>query len=158
MFSVELQDPLSYHILVPVLAALLMIVALAVCLVIFLRFRPIRAPKERKIEIVRPAPATLEEIRRRYLQELMMLRTQAAGGAIERRQAYQRLSKLIRGFVQETTGIEVQNYSLSEIRKLGIVPLTDLMSEYYEPEFALRSAANLIQSLDRTQGVVQAWR
>ena len=76
---------------------------------------------------------------------------------VERRSAYQELSGLIRDFTHDVTGIKVQNYSLREIRRLGMPQLTALVQEYYEPEFARQSMADLRGSLFRTRKAIEQW-
>lgn len=71
--------------------------------------------------------------------------------------AYQNLSKVIRNFVFEATHIKVQNYTLDDIRKLNMPILYELISEYYNPEFANISNGNFIYSIEKARGVVERW-
>ena len=73
------------------------------------------------------------------------------------RGGYQDLSGLIRDFVHDATGIKVQNYSLREIQKVGIPGLTALVQEYYEPEFARQSMADIRASMFRTRKAIELW-
>jgi hypothetical protein len=79
---------------------------------------------------------------------------------ITKRDGYQRLSIIIRGFVQETTGINVENYTLYEIKGLGIEKLNKLIEEYYVPEFAEDNRAtkmSLEASCNSAMGVIKTW-
>ena len=50
-----------------------------------------------------------------------------------------------------------EDYSLSEIRTLNMPALTQLVAEYYEPEFAEYSMANIKQSIFKTRRVIETW-
>ena len=86
--------------------------------------------------IQRPPAAAAAGIRQRYLQELYSLETRFREGQINVRQTYQDLSRMIREFVFEMTGIRAGQCTLSDIRRLHMPALTRLMQEYYVPEFA----------------------
>ena len=64
----------------------------------------------------------------------------------------------IRMFVYEVTGIKVQKYTLTEIRRVNIPQLTNLVREYYEPEFAREARADVKTSLYRTRMLIESWR
>lgn len=156
-FTVELQDALSFSLLQPVLAALLLGGAVFAVVYTFRKYRKIVPPKPAAVKVTRPAGARVEEIRKQYLERIHKLRSHVAGGSVPFRTGYQELSKIIRMFVHEMTGIEVHNYAFSEIEMVGIPQLTALVKEYYEPEFAERSEADIMASMDRTEGVIRAW-
>ena len=86
-----------------------------------------------------------------------MLESELDGGMITSRKAYQELSMTIRLFVYELTGVEVQSYTLKEIKKLNIPVLYELIKEYYDPEFSKLSKGNIKLSIDKTRGVIQRW-
>ena len=67
-------------------------------------------------------------------------------GKLSDRHAYQQLSKVIRHFVFDVTGIKVQNYTLSEIKGLNIPMLYYLIDECYEPEFSKQSGGNIVET------------
>ena len=77
---------------------------------------------------------------------------------ITERVAFQRLSSLIRNFIHETTNIKVQNYTLKEIKLVNMPVLYELVSEYYDPEFAVASDGNFIKSYNKTRMVIERWR
>ena len=104
-----------------------------------------------------PKPEQLIVIKRRYVEKLIKLANKISAGKISERKAYQSLSILLRSFVYEATKIRVQDYTLTEISRLGMPRLTSLVSEYYEPEFARHSMADISASLGRTKGVIEAW-
>ena len=73
------------------------------------------------------------------------------------RAGYQELSIIIRTFVNEVTGIEVQNYALKEIKKLEMPLLYELIKEYYAPEFSENSLGDIENSINKTRKVIEKW-
>jgi len=96
-------------------------------------------------------------LKRKYMKELAKLEDDVRGGRLTIREAYQRLSLIIRLFVFEVTGIRVQEYTLSEIEKLNYKPLTALVSEYYVPEFAREADSDIMSAIYKTRGVIDKW-
>ena len=62
------------------------------------------------------------------------------------------ISVLIRLFVYELTGLEVQSCTLKDIKKLNIPVLYELIKEYYDPEFSKISKGNI-----KTKEVISRW-
>ena len=155
--SVELQGPFSYLIIWVILA--LLFIAATVFFQVFLRKKlGDSIKKEKQIRIKKIAETTLEGLKRKYIGELTCIEMDLRNQNITVRQAYQKMSLCIRMFVFDVTGIKVQRYSLSEIRRVNIPQLTQLVREYYEPEFALESRMDVMSSLGRTRGVIESWR
>ena len=154
--TVELQAPMAFQHIWAWLAAILIISA--VFLQIFFRIRRARAGQvPQKIRIKKPPAHMLPEIKERYLRELFDVEGALGRGDITVRQAFQSLSSIIRRFVYEVTGIEVQNYTLYEIRQLNMPRLTKLIEEYYAPEFARTTRMRGFASIERTRGVIRRW-
>ena len=156
--SVELQDPMKYY-LVWLIIAVVFVVGFIFAQIFFrillkdqLRRKSRKKPKIRKVS-KKPLPVLKWE----YLQRMNYLERNLTGGGVDRRTAYQELSGLIRDFVHDVTGVKVQNYSLREIRRIGLPQLTALVQEYYEPEFARQSMADLRGSLFRTRKAIEQW-
>ena len=62
--------------------------------------------------------------------------------------------------MHEVTGINVENFTLREVKAFGIKKLDTLMEEYYVPEFAEDEKAqdkDFLQSCNRAMGVIKAW-
>ena len=155
--SVELQGPFSY-LIIWVILAVLFIGAVVFSQIFFRKKLGDRLKKEKQIRIKKIAESTLEGLKRKYIGELTCIEMDLRNQNITVRQAYQKMSLCIRLFVFDVTGIKVQKYSLSEIRRVNIPQLTQLVREYYEPEFALESRMDVMSSLGRTRGVIEAWR
>ena len=134
-FTVELQPPFSFRTAMLVCGLLLLAAGIILWAVFRYRLRDrLRRPDAPVIR--RPTEAEMAGIRRNFLNELTELEREFGSGKIRVRETYQRLSDLIRRFVGEMTGIHLQEYTLSDIRKLRMPVLTNLVQEYYVPEFA----------------------
>ena len=155
--SVELQAPFNYLILWIIIAVLF--IGGVIFAQIFLRKKlGDRLKREKKLRLKKIAEATLEGKKKKYIGELLYIESDLQQNRITVRQAYQRISMTIRMFVFEVTGIKVQKYTLSEIRKVNIPQLTNLVREYYEPEFARETRADIRASLLKTRRLIEAWR
>ena len=154
--SVELQDTFSYSIIWIILALLLL--AAVIFLQVFFRKKfGDRLKRPKKIKVKKAKGKNLAEIRYRYLGEMSRIEGELRSGKITIRKAYSSMSTCIRGFVYEATGIPVDKYTLAEIRQVGIPALTQLVEEYYEPEFARFTYADINQSLYKTRKVLELW-
>lgn len=72
--------------------------------------------------------------------------------------AYVKLSAIIREFVYKKTGVKVHTQSLEEIKKHNMPALIELVEEYYKVEFANdQSAADILASLEKTREVIKKW-
>ncbi len=150
--SLDLQDMFSYSFLPLIIFIIILIVILSIVLIILNR-----KPKPvQQITIVRPP--NINDIKNKYLQEINNLLIAVNENKISLRLAYQKLSKLIRNFVYEVTGIKVQNCTLSDIKTLNLPILSTLVEEYYHPEFAKDSKGDIISSITKTREVVARWK
>lgn len=114
--------------------------------------------KEQKPVVIKQKSASdLAGIKGKYLLELSQLEGQLKSGTVSTRDAYMRMSSCIRSFVYDATGIEVTNYTLQEIKRLGMPILEELISEYYTPEFAANSVGDSIESLQKTKRAIERW-
>ena len=99
----------------------------------------------------------INRIKEKYLKRLDNIEEKLNSNKISVRHAYQMLSANIRYFVFEVTNIKVQNYTLREIEKLKMPILSELIEEYYAPEFAEYSVGNIKTSLEKTRKVIEKW-
>lgn len=151
--TVELQDMFSYS-LVPVLIIVPLLVA---ALVAFFLMKKKTDQKEKVPQIKRVQPLNLFAVKAKYNQILMDIEKRHAESKITNRVAYQELSKAIRHFVYEVTGIKVHQYTLTEIQKANIPKLSALIEECYAPEFAVESYSNVQDSIKRARKVIEEW-
>lgn len=154
-FTVELQEPFSYLILWIILAAAFLAAAIILGLIIIKKSKFTHKKKTPKVKPV--PPPTLAMIKSKYLDLLWELRKQADSGHLSMKKSYQKLSRYIRAFVFESTGLKVQYFTLAEIKELGIYSLTQLISECYEPEFAESSTRNTVMSIDNAAAIINNW-
>ena len=155
--SVELQAPFQYMILWLILAVLF-IAGVIIAQVLLRKKLGDRLKKAKQIKLKRIAESTLEGLKKKYIGELTCIEMNLRNQKITVRQAYQKMSICIRLFVHDVTGIKVQKYTLSEIKKVNMPQLTNLVREYYEPEFALESRTDVMGSVQRTRAVIESWR
>ena len=157
-FTVPLQELFSYRLIWLIMGLSLIAVALAVFVPFFLRYRNLRKNPDKKPAVRKLPRIAVPIARQKYLRQLARLENGLAGGTVETRVAYQELSRIIRGFVYEVTRIEVHHYGFSEISALNMPQLTELVREYYEPEFSKEAPGDILASLYRTRQVMSVWR
>ncbi len=136
--TVSLRGPFEYYWWVLAVAGVFLIVAVVLFILAHMKYmagRPKKLQNPSKL-IRRPLPVNLMMIKDNYSKRLQELGDAYSNKRVGRREAYQRLSALIRGFVSEATGIDVLHYTREEIKAFGIKSLDGLMKEYYVPEFA----------------------
>ena len=97
-------------------------------------------------------------IKNKFLKQLEEIETDYENKKIKLRIAYQKISQEIRMFVFEVTDITTQNYSLSEIKKLKMPELYNLIEEYYEPEFSSKPEGDFKNSITKARRVINEWK
>ena len=162
--TVKLQHPFEYSWWVILIAVVLG--ALALAAIIFFIVKAIPYLRKKK-DIPRPAarkiamsPDVILRVKNQYIDRVQALLMSYSQNLIDKREGYQRLSALIREFVHEVTGINVENFTVREVKAFGIKKLDVLMEEYYVPEFAEDEKAkdkDFIKSANRAMGVIKAW-
>ncbi|MCR5213560.1 MAG: hypothetical protein K6E10_04030 [Eubacterium sp.] len=155
--SVELQDPFNYLILWIILAVLFIGGVIAAQIILRKKLGD-RLKKDKALKLKKISESTLEGKKKKYIGELLFIESDLMANKINIRQAYQKISMTIRMFVFEVTGIKVQKYTLTEIRRVNIPQLTNLVREYYEPEFARETRADVRSSLAKTRSLIEGWR
>lgn len=146
----DLKGLFSYSLL-PIFIVLIIIVILIILICMTRK-------KNIKNVVIIPNKIDLLSIKNKYLVNLDLIMNDYNSNNILERIAYQRLSLLIRNFIYETTNIKVQNYTLSEIQQVNMPILYELVSEYYDPEFAKASKGNFASSITKTRMVIERWR
>lgn len=154
--SVELQGPFSFMIVWVILAIVLILIVVFLQVYFRKKFGD-RLLKQGKKEEKKKPRKTLPQIKRKYIRQLEKLEYQLKSGKLSIRQSYQAMSDIFRSFVYEASGMRVTSLSLKEIRKLNRRELTELVAEYYEPEFAMRTTADVMKSMSKTRRVMEQW-
>ncbi len=159
--SVDLQDPFSYSLpLTIALAALVLIPLIAYLIYLFIKNKPKkRAKKVKPPKPVKPKPVNVELERRDCLRLISEIHARHENGKIDDRQAYIELSAAVRNFVHVVRGVDVQNFTLAEIKELNMPRLSILIEQFYRPEFAQEDTVSDIQkAFTDARTVVSQWR
>lgn len=98
------------------------------------------------------------DVKNRYLEQVDVILNEFKSNNIDNRQVYYKLSILIRQFVFEMTNINVNYYTLSDIEKLNIPVLYELLYEFYIFEFSKISQGNVLSSIKKTKDVIFRWK
>ncbi len=157
--TVKLQNTFSYA-LWPIIITGVVVGLIALYFIIPILYRKIKGRKK-KVKpapvFVKPSVSQLDLLKKKYIAELYKIGDALNKKKINTRQAYQKMSSCIRHFVFDATGIKVQNYTLSDINALGMPILSELIAEYYTPEFAKHSYGNVGQSIEKARWVIERW-
>lgn len=146
--TVELQEHFSYF---PIIL-LLILGLLGALLILFLPKPKKNLPRPKKI-----APQSIAALKDKYNRALTGIEQNRAENHITDRQAFQALSRVVRDFVYEATGIKVQNYTLTEIHAANLPKLYELISQCYIPEFAIEANANVFETIKKARKVILEW-
>ena len=156
--SVTLQEPFSYAVL-PIFFIGILISCYGIYLIVsFLRKKPPEQKPVRKATIKPNSATDIQKIKHKYLAELEHINQKLCSGHITTREAYQNMSLCIRHFVHEVTGIQVQNYTLQDIKNLHMPNLEALITEYYASEFPPNSFGDSTASLEKTKRAIELWK
>ncbi len=155
--SINLQEPFTYSI-IPLLFSICVVIAMTWYLMHSKKTKKkIKEEKNEIKEIPEKNIKNIPVIKGKYLNQLDSIEYRYTSNMIELRTAYQLISESIRLFVFEVTDITTQNYSLKEIKKLDIPVLYELIEEYYEPEFAMKSVGDFSNSINKARRVIKQW-
>lgn len=150
--TTDLRPMFSYSLIPIIVIVFLLIVILVLMLIKHKKKKLVK-----NIDIIIPSKKDVNTIKRIYLLKIDNLSTDFNAKKVNNRQAYQNLSSLIRNFIYETTNIKVQNYTLSDIEKINMPILFELVSEYYDPEFSQISKGSITASIEKTRKVIEKW-
>jgi hypothetical protein len=119
-----------------------------------------RATRERP-ERAAPPPAQdrVARLRDEYVRQIDLVVEREAAGRISARDAHQRLSVLVRHFVQELSGIRAPTMTLSELSSSGprLTPVSAVVEVLYPGEFAPEDASSVAGAADVSREVVRRW-
>lgn len=152
--TVELQDVMSYSKL-GIIGLIVLVALVAIFFISSIIIKHIKNAPPKPVHI--PSEAKIRMAKEKYSKLLMNLEGRYQMGRVSERDAYQELSKYIRHFVHDVTGIKVQNYTLEEIGRLNIPNLYYLIAECYAPEFSADGSGNLGVSISKAREVIYGW-
>ncbi|MBR3032656.1 MAG: hypothetical protein IKH92_06525 [Clostridiales bacterium] len=156
--SVDLQDPFSYSIVpIIIISAIILVSLIALITVLILRKKKNR-PVKQKVEAAPVFRIKSKELaQREYLDKIAVLEQKYLAGQIDARSVHQELSAIVRMFVHDLTGINAQNFSLNELKAHNIYQISNLIEEFYAPEFAERSDKETTNSIQEAREVIIRW-
>lgn len=156
--TVKLQDNYSMTALI-----LLMLLAAAVIILLVIWAAKEKKPEKKTAQKepvqvpVNPRSRAME-LKRKYDRLLIQLSDEYGKEMVSEREAYQRLSRLVRDFTYEMTGVKVQNFTLQELRGMDMPKLTALVEECYVPEFALDNCqGDVTETISKARKVIGEW-
>ena len=153
MINFDLQDMFSYSY-IPI------IISLIIFLILFIIYYHLFL-KQKRVPVHFKHHVGMDALKRTYLKRLDDIIDKYRQRTITDRQVYIQLSRLIRGFAYEMTGVKLQNCTLDDISKLDMPQLYNLVYEYYDPEFAKYSQGHSPLYIDRvlvkTREVIDKW-
>ena len=116
--------------------------------------------EQKPLEYKKPIPQRLLIIKKKYIARINKLRDDYGKEGMSKRDAYIKLSFIIRKYVHEATGIDVEKCTLTDVKSMGIRHLDKLMEEYYVPEFAednRTDSRDFVTSCNTAVGVISKW-
>ena len=125
----EFHGPVGFWGLWPWLAVAAVVLVIAYYLAAWLATRPAAGSGDSE---QRTVPLGVQE---RYLARLEAQRVAVESGEIAARTGHQRISVVIRHFVEETTGLPATRLSLADVRQ-SAPALAQVLAVLYPPEFA----------------------
>ena len=155
--TISLQELFMYSV-IPLILTILLIIGFT----IYLLFSRKKLDNKKKNGDVKTIPdkniKNIPAIKSKHLEQLGIIEIEYNNKKINLRKAYQLISETVRLFVFEATDITTQNYSLTEIKKLNMPKLYDLIKEYYEPEFASKTVGDLEVSINKARRIIKEWK
>lgn len=157
-FTVHLQEKYGYLILPLIL--FILAVSFLCALILYLKYRP-KHKKKRAVDGEKAWRALYDNekynLRMKYLRLLDGLSYKLWNDEITLRQCYLSLSRYVREFVSEITGVKVSRCTLYEIRWMNMPMLTALIDEFYKVEFARVSLGDAYAAIEKTKRVIEVW-
>ena len=163
--TVTLNSFVKYGVgIVVLLFALVVIVALIYFRLLSKTKEEIKNAKKAKkeLKIVEPTPSVKQRIINKYSKELSAIHKQFINHEKSGRECYQLLSKDIRRFAREMTGVDISVYTLEEIKLLKFPVLEELIENCYKPEFSAEyenmADETFEENIEKTLKVMKKWK
>lgn len=157
--SVRLNNPFSYARWPIVLLFIVLLISAVVFLILWI-VKKENAKKKNAPKVVAPMPSlppTRGQVKMRYLQMVDQYEMDYQKGTLSQRDCYQNLSQCVRHFASDMSGRDVTKLTLTELGLIGMPEVKNLIEEYYEPEFAKESKADVEGAIARTKKVMEEW-
>lgn len=107
-----------------------------------------------------PTDVVLAQLRTEYLSQIQQIESEYRTGNMNPRRANLELSRTVRGFVNEYSGLEAPVLTLEELVALGVDPaLIDALRRHYYPSIFQRGpAVDPVYGAEAARKVVSTWR
>ena len=154
--TIELQDMFSYSVWPVVLGIALLVIIGVIGFVIFISKKKSGKPVDTMPEPV-PKPILSNRKKEKYCALINDLEAKCRSGKVSNRKAYQELSRIVRHFVYEITGVKVHHHTLEEIEHLNMPDLYALIKECYAPEFSVDKKGSIYDTMNKARMVIKEW-
>lgn len=135
-------------------AALLLVVLYYAAVLLLTRDRPTAAAAG---PMLPPPP----DVRAEHLRRIDAIEADLRSGACTAREAHQRLSEVVRSYVEAITPLKATTMALADFRLHAPRPLVEMIEVMYPPEFAPddeQAAERFEAALRQGRGLVSTWR
>lgn len=140
--SDDLYPPAQYGAGPLLLAFGIIALLILAAILVFVLTRPRRSITIRGTGLAPSAGASLSQLRADYLSQIAAIEQAAASGEIDARRAHLELSRTVRTFVNEYSGLEAPVLTLDELAARGVHPaLLEAIGTYYYPSIFHRGPA-----------------
>ena len=158
--SDELYPPAQYGWgwLLLAFGVLALLVAAVWLVILLTRPRRLAPPVDPGATMPRTADV-LSQLREEYLARIAAIESEYRGGALDPRRANLELSRAVRTFVNEYSGLEAPVLALDDLISLGVHPaLIDALHRHYYPSiFRQGPAIDPIAGVEAARRVVTSW-
>lgn len=155
--TVKLQNPFSYALWPIILLGICILGIVAVLIILKLNLKFKRKPAVAKPVLQPVSTQDIHGLQMKYLKELDTVEQEFRKGSLSIRKAYQRMSSIVRRFVQERTGVKTHTYTLEDIRKSNMPRLEGIVGEFYSPEFSVKSEGDVFEALEKSRRMIEEW-
>ena len=152
-FSVGLQEPFDYALKFFIIAIVLILLSIILFIVYMKLTKKDFTGVAEKIRRL-----FLGRTRRKYLRQIDDVERYVVNGKKDTKTAHQEMSLIVRRFVHAATGVHVDRLCYTEIKRLKKKPLTDLVREFYEPEFAEYTEADTVRAIKMSKELIKTWK
>lgn len=157
--TVGLQEKMSYAFWPLIVFVIVMVLTVLICVLVKVLKQRANQPKAIDGEKAWRALSDAEKynLKMKYFAMLDELYSKVSSNQISVRHCYQRLSRYVREFVSEITGVKVNKCTLNDIKCMNMPMLAALIEEYYAVEFAKVSMGDAGAAIVKTKRVIEIW-
>ena len=100
------------------------------------------------------SPLKLDRLHRESLARIDEIEKAYAGNELDTRAVHQKMSREVRQFIRDVTGLNTGNMNYEELSRLGRPEYAQLIRKYYGPEFASRPIADTPASINSGKDLI----